>query len=161
MRKSTAVGAIITSAICAAVAGLLVTGAGTAGAQQVCDAASVAGGEACFYSGPFLTGREFDLSVPLGQQLPVPSDGGCVDLPSGFGTYGSVTNTSADTLYAFATTCPDARPGTRPVAVVPAHHTGNLAPSTGPWARADIRSVRMCGPGLAIDPIALTCAYLR
>ncbi|HEX3650290.1 MAG TPA: hypothetical protein VHV49_17825 [Pseudonocardiaceae bacterium] len=159
MRKSTAVGAMITSAVCAAVAGLLVTGAGTAGAQQVCDASSVAGGEACFYSGPFRTGREFDLSVPLGQQLPVPSDGSCVDLPSGFGTYGSATNASADTLYAFPTTCPDSRPGTRPVAVVPPHHTGNLVPSTGPYA--DVRSVRMCGPGLAIDPIALTCAYLR
>ncbi|HEX5116577.1 MAG TPA: hypothetical protein VFW65_15380 [Pseudonocardiaceae bacterium] len=160
MRKSTAAGAMITSAICAAV-GLLVTGAGTAGAQQVCDASSLAGGEACFYSGPFLTGREFDLSVPLGQQLPVPGDGGCVDLPSGFGTYGSATNTSADTLYAFTTTCPDTRPGTRVVTVVPPRHTGNLAPSTGPWARQGIRSVRMCGPGLAIDPVALTCAYLR
>lgn len=161
MRKSTAVGAMITSALCTAVAGLLVTGGGTAGAQQVCDSSSLAGGEVCVYSGPSLTGHEFDVSVPLGQQLPVPSDGDCVDLPRGFSTAGSATNTSADTLYAFPATCPDSPAGTRPVAVVPAHHTGDLVPGAGKRAHSAIRSVRMCGPGLAIDPIALTCAYLR
>jgi hypothetical protein len=158
VRKPTTVAAIVV-AICAAVAGPILIGTGTAVAQQVCDSSSLGGGEACFYSGPFLTGREFDLGVPLGQQLPVPSDGGCVDLPSGFATNGSATNTSADTLYAFPTTCPDTRPGTHPVAVVPPQHTGNLAPGTLEYT--DIRSVRLCGPGLAIDPVALTCAYLR
>jgi hypothetical protein len=152
--------AAITTAIAVAVGGALVTvGTGTADAQQVCDAASLGGGEACLYSGPFLTGHEFDVSVPLGRQLPVPSDGTCVDLPSGYGTDGSATNNSADTLYLFPASCPDARPGTRPVAVVVPHHSGNL--SRHPGAREDVRSVRMCGPGLAIDPIALTCAYLR
>lgn len=140
--------------------GALVTvGTGTADAQQVCDAASLGGGEVCLYSGPFLTGHEFDVSVPLGEQLPVPGDGACLDLPSGYGTDGSATNNSADTLYLFPVSCPDSRPGTRPVAIVVPHHSGNL--SRHPRAREDIRSVRMCGPGLAIDPIALTCAYLR
>ncbi|HEY3754246.1 MAG TPA: hypothetical protein VGL80_34060 [Pseudonocardiaceae bacterium] len=36
------------AAVTATVAGLFATGAGTAGAQQVCDASSFAGGEACF-----------------------------------------------------------------------------------------------------------------
>jgi hypothetical protein len=149
------------AAVTAAVAGLIATGAGTATAQQVCDASSLAGGEACFYSGQFLTGREFDLSIPLGDQLPVPTDGGCVDVPSGFDVNGSVTNSSADTLYVFAASCPDSRPGTRPVTVVVPHHSGTMHPITGLWAHDSIRSVRMCGPGLAMDPFALTCAYLH
>jgi hypothetical protein len=149
------------TAIAATVTGLLVTGTGTAGAQQVCDASSFGGAEACLYSGQYLTGREFDISVPAAQQLPVPTDGGCVDLPSGFGVDGSMTNTSADTLYVFTTTCPDSRPATRPAAVVVPHHSGNLWSATVVPAHTAIRSVRMCGPGLAIDPVALTCAYLR
>lgn len=143
------------------IAGLCGVGVGTAQAQQVCDATSFGGGEACLYSGPFLTGREFDLSIPVGQQLPVPSDGGCVDLPSGFSTAGSATNATADTVYVFAVSCPDSRPLTRPVSVVVPHHSGNLAPGAGSAARVQIRSVRLCGPGLALDPVALTCAYLR
>jgi hypothetical protein len=143
------------------VGGSLAAGAGTAAAQQVCDATSLGGGEVCLYSGPFLTGREFDVGVPLGRQLPVPTDGGCVDLPSGFDLRGSVTNTSSDTLYVFGATCPDSRPTTRPVTVVLPHHTGNLVPGDRTWARTPIRSIRLCGPGLALDPIALTCAYLR
>ncbi|HEX5400808.1 MAG TPA: hypothetical protein VFX16_00755 [Pseudonocardiaceae bacterium] len=153
------------AAVTLAGAGLIATGAavgsGVANAQQVCDASSVAGGEACFYSGRFLTGREFDISIPLGEQLPVPTDGGCVDVPSGFDVNGSVTNSSADTLYVFAVSCPDSQPGARPATVVVPHHSGNMRAATGVWARDSIRSVRMCGPGLAIDPIALTCAYLH
>lgn len=139
----------------------LLAGAGTAGvaqAQQVCEPASLAGGEACFYSGRFLTGREFDVSIPIGQQLPVPTGGDCVDLPSGFGTDGSVTNASSDTLYAFATSCPDTRPAVPPAAVVVPHYSGNVLAVA---RRTDLESVRLCGPGLALDPIALTCAYLR
>lgn len=143
------------------VGGWSAAGVGTAAAQQVCAAASLGGGEVCLYSGPFLTGREFDISVPLGQQLPVPTDGDCVDLPSGFDLTGSVTNTSSDTLYVFGATCPDSRPATRPVTVVVPHHTGNLVPGAGTRARTPIRSVRSCGPGLALDPVALRCAYLR
>lgn len=144
-----------------AAAGLsLAVAQGSATAQQVCDGTSLAGAEACLYSGQNLTGREFDISIPLGEQLPVPSNGGCVDLPGGFALDGSATNSSADTLYVFATDCPDTTPGTPPVTVVLPHHSGNLAP-TGRRAHVYIRSVRMCGPGLAIDPIALNCAYLR
>jgi hypothetical protein len=153
-------------ALVAAVTGMsLVAGwpTGVANAQQVCEPATLAGGEACFYTGRFLTGREFDVSVPLGQQLPVPTDGDCTDLPSGFGTGGSVTNASTATLYAFGDNCPDTRPATSPVAVVQPHHSGNIA-GNGVTVRpghTDIRSVRLCGPGLALDPIALTCSYLR
>lgn len=147
-------------ALAAVVFGMSLVGlsGGIANAQQVCDSASFAGGEACFYSGRFLTGREFDVSIPLGQQLPVPTGGGCTDLPSGFGTDSSVTNASSDTLYLFTTNCPDTRPAVTPVAVVVPHYSGNVQTGTG---HADLRSVRLCGPGLALDPIALTCAYLR
>lgn len=147
--------------VVAAVTGLSLAACWTGGvaeAQQVCDAASLAGGEVCLYTGGFLTGREFDISVPLGQQLPVPGDGVCVDLPSGFGTDGSAINASPDTLYAFTSSCPDTRPATRPAAVVVPHYSGNILAVGG---RAELKSVRLCGPGLALDPIALTCAYLR
>lgn len=152
-------------ALLAAVTGLSLTAgwsAGIANAQQVCESASFAGGEACFYSGRFLTGQEFDVSVPLGRQLPVPTDADCTDLPSGFGTDGSVADASTATLYAFADSCPDTRPATRPAAVVQPHYSGNIAGDlpvrTG---RTEIRSVRLRGPGLALDPIALTCVYPR
>jgi hypothetical protein len=125
-------------------------------AQQVCDSASLAGGEACFYADRQFAGAEFDLSVPLGQQLPVPTDGNCTDLPSGIGLAGSVTNTSGDTLYVLPVSCPDSHVGTAPSAIVVPHYSGNiyaLANTTG------THSVRMCGPGLALDPLTLTCAY--
>ena len=142
------------------IAGLCGVGEGTAQAQQVCDPASFGGGEVCFYSGPLLTGHEYDISVPLGQQL-LTTDGGCVDLPSGYRLGGSATDNSADTVYVFAVSCPDTKPLTRPVSVVVPRTSGNLVPGTGSGARTAIRSVRLCGPGLALDPDALTCAYLR
>jgi hypothetical protein len=135
-------------------AALLLAGP-SAHAQQVCDAASFGGGEACFYAGPWFTGPEFDLSIPLAQQLPVPTDGACTDLPTGIGLAGSVTNVSGDTLYVFPTSCPDSGLGTRPGAIVLPHFHGNI---TG-TAQHGTHSVRMCGTGLVLSPITLTCAF--
>lgn len=131
---------------------------GTAAAQQVCDPQSLAGGEACFYSGAYLSGREFDVSVPLTQQLPLSALSACVDLPEGYSLDGSVTNASPDTLYVFASDCPDSTPGIAPTATIAPHHTGNLR-SLDVWTRAIIRSVRMCAPGLVLSPATLDCAY--
>jgi hypothetical protein len=131
----------------------------SAHAQQVCDAASLGGGEACFYTGPWFTGHEFDLSVPLARQLPVPTDGDCTDLPTGIGLDGSVTNVSGNTLYVFPTSCPDSGPGTQPGTIVIPHFSGNIvAPAT---LRQGTHSVRMCGTGLVLNPITLTCAFAR
>ncbi|HEX9335253.1 MAG TPA: hypothetical protein VF892_05195 [Pseudonocardiaceae bacterium] len=127
-------------------------------AQQVCDPASLAGGEACFYAGRQFTGAEFDLSIPLGRQLPVPGDGNCTDLPTGIGLAGSVSNTSGDTLYVLPVSCPDSHPGAAPSAIVLPHYSGDVLALTN---TTGTHSVRMCGPGLALDPLALTCAFPR
>jgi hypothetical protein len=153
--------------IAAAVTGMSLATSWTgalASAQQMCESASLDGGEACFYSGALLTGREFDVSVPLSRQLPVPTNGDCTDLPGGFGADGSVTNNSPATVYAFPDNCLDTRPARRPVAVVQPNYNGNIPGNdTAPvrTGHTEIRSVRLCGPGLALDPITLTCAYLR
>ncbi|HYS36215.1 MAG TPA: hypothetical protein VEO01_11345 [Pseudonocardiaceae bacterium] len=131
----------------------------TAHAQQVCDAASLGGGEACFYAGPSFTGPEFDLSIPLTRQLPVPTDGDCTDLPTGIGLDGSVTNVSGDTLYVFPSSCPDSAPGTQPGAIVMPHFSGNIV--TPAAAQHGTHSIRMCGTGLVLNPITLTCAFGR
>jgi len=146
----------LAAAVLVAGASLLLAGP-SAHAQQVCDAASLGGGEACFYAGPWFTGPEFDLSVPLAEQLPVPTDGNCTDLPTGIGLDGSVTNVSGDTLYVFPTSCPDSRFGTQPGATVIPHFSGNIvAPTT---AQHGTHSVRMCGAGLVLNPITLACAF--
>ncbi len=67
----------------------------------------------------------------MGQLLPVPTDGGRVDLPGGFGLAGSATHNSADTWYVFAAGCPDSRPATWPAGAVVPRHSGNLAPGVG------------------------------
>ena len=147
-------------AAAAVVAGASLMLAGpSAHAQQVCDAASFGGGEACFYAGPWFTGPEFDLSIPLAQQLPVPTDGGCTDLPTGIGLDGSVTNVSSDTLYVFPTSCPDSGPGTQPGAIVIPHFSGNIVRPAP--AQHGTHSVRMCGTGLVLNPVTLTCAFAR
>jgi len=131
-------------------------------AQQVCDSASLVGGEACFYSGRQFTGTEFDLSIPLTLQLPVPGDGSCTDLPAGIGPDGSVTNTSGDTLYVLRVSCPDSHAGTTPAAIVLPHYSGNiLALANASPHTTGTHSVRMCGPGLALDPVLLTCVFPR
>jgi hypothetical protein len=132
--------------------------AGAAPAQQVCDSSSFGGGEVCFYAGHRFTGAEFDISVPLGEQLPLANGGDCTDLPTGFGLDGSVTNASADTIYVVAVSCPDTHPGTVPAAVIRPRFAGDIIANTE--FRANTHSVRMCGPGLVFNPIALTCDAL-
>lgn len=149
------------SAVVLAGASLLPLGQ-PAHAQQVCESASLVGGEACFYSGRQFTGTEFDLSIPLGLQLPVPGNGSCTDLPAGIGLAGSVTNTSANTLYVLAVSCPDSHVGVTPAAIVLPHYSGDIPTlvSASPYA-TDTHSVRMCGPGLTLDPVVLTCVFPR
>lgn len=130
----------------------------SAHAQQVCDSASLAGGEACFYTGPGFTGTEYDISIPLGEQLPVPGSGNCTDLPTGIGLTGSVTNASGATLYVLPVSCPDTRPGVPPSTIILPHYSGGIIATK---ATTGTHSVRMCGPGLTLDPLALTCAYPR
>jgi hypothetical protein len=137
---------------------LVVAPAGAAPAQQVCDSSSFGGGEVCFYAGPHFTGTEFDLSVPLGEQLPLANGGDCTDLPTGIGLAGSITNASTDTLYIVAVSCPDTHPGTVPAAVIRPRFSGDITADTE--FRANTHSVRMCGPGLVFNPIALTCDSL-
>jgi hypothetical protein len=134
----------------------LLLGGQPAHAQQVCDSASLAGGEACFYSGPHFTGTEFDLSIPLDQQLPVLTDGNCTDLPTGIGLAGSVTNASGDTLYVLPVSCPDSHAGVAPSAIVVPHYSGDIHALTN---TTGTHSVRMCAPGLMLDPLTLHCAF--
>src|SRR5690242_15387258 len=98
----------------------------SAHAQQVCDSATLAGGEACFYTGPGFTGTEFDISIPLGQQLPVPGTGSCTDLPTGIGLTGSVANDSGATLYVLPVSCPDTRIGVTPSTIILPHYSGGI-----------------------------------
>lgn len=127
-------------------------------AQQVCQGVSLGGAEACFHTDQNLAGREFDLSIPVGQQLPVATDGNCTDLPIGFGAFGSVVNTSSATLYVMPNSCPDSHPGAVPVALVAGRYTGNIL-ATASTSRYTTHSVRMCGPSMTLDPITLGCAY--
>ena len=141
----------------AVLAGAAVLSAGpSAHAQQVCDPATLADGEACFYTGPGFTGAEFDLSIPLGAQLPVPGSGNCTDLPSGIGLSGSVNNASGATLYVLPVSCPDSHLGVEPTMIILPHFSGGINAAVNP---AGTHSVRMCGTGLTLDPLALTCAY--
>jgi hypothetical protein len=145
--------------LAAAVIGTSLFACGAAHAQQVCNAASLDGGEVCFYAGPQFSGQEFDLSIPLGEQLPFPTDGNCTDLPTGFGLDGSVTNASTDTLYVLSVSCPDSHAGTLPAAIVVPHFSGNIVAAAK--SHAGTHSVRMCGPGLVFNPVELTCSFLQ
>jgi hypothetical protein len=66
---------------------------------------------------------------------------------------------SGATLYVLPTSCPDSRPGTPPGTIVIPHFSGNIVAT--PSAQHGTHSVRMCGAGLVLDPIALTCAFGR
>jgi hypothetical protein len=146
------------AALATGIALLVVGPAGTANAQQVCRPALAFNGAVCFYTGSALTGREYDVSVPVIDQLPVPTDGDCADLPTGFGLGGSVINASPDTLYVLPASCPDSRPGVRPAAIVPPHFTGDVL-SLVSANRVGTPSVRMCAPAMTLDLRTLTCTY--
>lgn len=125
-------------------------------AQQVCRANSLAGGEACFYTGRAQSGREFDVSVPLSDEVSLLTDGGCTDLPRGFGPRGSVINASADTLYVLPLPCAATRPGVLPVAVVAPQTTQDLVPLFAERATGT-HSVRVCPQGNWYDADRLVC----
>jgi hypothetical protein len=154
--------AVLRSWLPAVLLGVALAGAASpahaAPGQRVCDPATLAGGEACFYSGPEFTGTEFDLSIPLGVQLPVPGDGACTDLPTGIGLAGSVVNASGATLYVLPSSCPDTHAGGAAAVIVTPHYSGNITVWTD---IAGTHSVRMCGAGLVLDPLTLGCAYPR
>jgi hypothetical protein len=115
-------------------------------------------GTVCLFTGTDETGTEFDITVPITSELPLPGPATCVDVPASEGLTGSVENDTDDNLYVYAGPCSSSQAGIQPSLTIPDETTENLpAAAFKASAATTVHSIRQCTYGLLFDANRLTC----